>query len=113
MSSRQTESIRTLRELHSGPGSFVIANAFDPGSARILEGLGFKALATSSGAAAGVLGRLDGSLTREESLSHAEAIAAAVDVPDPRIWSGASVMRRTPWRRPSATPSRGAWPAPP
>jgi 2-methylisocitrate lyase-like PEP mutase family enzyme len=81
MSTRQAESTRRLRELHSEPGSFVIANAFDPGSARILEGLGFKALATSSGAAAGVLGRLDGSLIREESLSHAAAIAGAVGVP--------------------------------
>lgn len=81
MSSRQKESIRTLRELNDQPGSFVIANAFDAGSARILESLGFRALATSSGAAAGVLGRLDGSLTREESLTHAAAIAAAVDIP--------------------------------
>ncbi len=81
MTSKQTQLISRLRELHAAPGSFVIANAFDAGSACILEGLGFKALATSSGAAAGVLGRLDGSITREESLGQAEAIAAAVDLP--------------------------------
>jgi 2-methylisocitrate lyase-like PEP mutase family enzyme len=77
----QKVRIQILRELHANPGSFVIANAFDAGSARILQGLGFKALATSSGAAAGVLGRLDGFLSREESLAHAEAIAAAVETP--------------------------------
>lgn len=81
MREQQIQSIRLLRELHEAPGSFVIANAFDPGSARILEGLGFKALATSSGAAAGVLGRLDGSISREESLTQAAAIAGAVKIP--------------------------------
>lgn len=78
---RQLQSIRALRALHDAPGAFVIANAFDAGSARILEGLGFKALATSSGAAAGVLGRLDGSITRDQSLSQARAIVEAVDIP--------------------------------
>jgi 2-methylisocitrate lyase-like PEP mutase family enzyme len=67
--------------LHAGPRAFVIANAWDPGSAKLLAGLGFDALATSSGAAAGVLGRRDGQITREESIAHARAIAAATDLP--------------------------------
>ena len=67
--------------LHRGPRAFVIANAWDAGSARILAGLGFEAIATSSGASAGVLGRRDGNVTREEALEHGRAIAAAVDVP--------------------------------
>ena len=50
--------------LHRGPGAFVIANPWDAGSARILAGLGFQALATSSGASAGVLGKRDGRVTR-------------------------------------------------
>jgi 2-methylisocitrate lyase-like PEP mutase family enzyme len=75
------ERIQTLRALHQAPGSFVIANAFDAGSARILEGLGFKALATSSGAAAGVLGRIDGSITRDESLAQARGMVDAVSIP--------------------------------
>jgi 2-methylisocitrate lyase-like PEP mutase family enzyme len=60
---------------------FVIANAWDAGSARMLAGLGFPALATSSGAHAGTLGRKDGQVTREEALAHARAIVAAVEVP--------------------------------
>lgn len=67
--------------LHQGTTPFVIANAWDGASARILAGLGFQALATSSGAMAGTLGRLDGQVTREEALEHARLIAGAVDVP--------------------------------
>jgi 2-methylisocitrate lyase-like PEP mutase family enzyme len=67
--------------LHQGPKAFVIANPWDAGSARVLAGLGFEALATSSGAQAGVLGRKDGAVTREEALAHARAIVEAVDIP--------------------------------
>jgi len=69
-----------FRELHAG-GSFVIANAWDGGSARILGSLGFPALATSSGAAAGTLGRLDRQITRAESLENARVICAATELP--------------------------------
>ncbi|MEZ5923557.1 MAG: isocitrate lyase/phosphoenolpyruvate mutase family protein [Hyphomicrobiaceae bacterium] len=68
-------------KLHTGPGAFVIANVWDAGSARQMAGLGFKALATSSGAAAGTLGRVDGKLSRAEAMAHAEGIAAATDLP--------------------------------
>ncbi len=70
-----------LRALHQAPGVFVIANAWDGGSARILAGLGFKALATSSGACAATLGRVDGKVTREEALTHARNIVAAAECP--------------------------------
>ena len=70
-----------LRALHDGPRAFVIANAFDAGSAVLLAKLGFEALATSSGAAAGVLGRRDGELSRDEALAHARGVAAATDLP--------------------------------
>ncbi len=70
-----------FRALHERPKAFVIANAWDAGSARILAGLGFEAIATSSGACAGTLGRLDGSVTREEAIAHGRAIAEAVEVP--------------------------------
>jgi 2-methylisocitrate lyase-like PEP mutase family enzyme len=59
----------------------MIPNPWDAGSARVLAGLGFQALATSSGAAAGVLGRRDGQVTRDEALAHARAIVAATDLP--------------------------------
>ena len=67
--------------LHRGPKAFVIANPWDAGSARILAGLGYQALATSSGASAGVLGRRDGRVTRDEALAHAKMIVDAVDLP--------------------------------
>jgi 2-methylisocitrate lyase-like PEP mutase family enzyme len=70
-----------LRDLHAAPGAFVIANPWDAGSARILESLGFQALATSSGAAAGVLARRDGRITRDEALEQARAMCDATSVP--------------------------------
>jgi len=80
MTSRAEKAAR-LQALHAGPGAFVIANAWDAGSAKVLAGLGFKALATSSGAAANTLGRNDGRITRAESLAHSKAIVEAADVP--------------------------------
>src|SRR5437660_4305560 len=70
-----------FRQLHQGPGAFVMPNPWDPGSARILAGLGFQALATSSGAFAGTLGRRDGKVTRDEALAHARIVVDAVDIP--------------------------------
>ena len=67
--------------LHQGPKAFVIANPWDAGSARLLAGLGFQALATSSGAAAGILGKRDGKVTRDEALAQARSICAATDLP--------------------------------
>jgi 2-methylisocitrate lyase-like PEP mutase family enzyme len=75
----QAEKARRFQELHKS--SFVIANAWDGGSARILAGLGYQALATSSGACAGTLGRRDGQVTREEALAHARVIVEATDLP--------------------------------
>ena len=77
----QTEKADRFRSLHLGPGAFVIPNPWDAGSARILAGLGFQALATSSGASAGVLGRRDGSVTRDQALAQIRAIVAATDLP--------------------------------
>jgi len=48
----QAEKAERFRALHQGPGAFVMPNPWDGGSARVLAGLGFQALATSSGAAA-------------------------------------------------------------
>ena len=76
----QRAKAEALRDLHRGE-CFVIANPWDAGSARALAGLGFAALATSSGAAAGVLGRRDGEMTRDEALAHARAIVEATDLP--------------------------------
>ena len=81
MSATQSEKAIAFRALHQGPGAFIMPNPYDAGSARLLEGLGFMAFATSSGAAAGVLGRKDGQISRDESLAHARAIVIATDLP--------------------------------
>lgn len=72
--------MRQFRDLHA-TGMFVMPNPWDIGSARLLQQLGFPALATTSSGHAASLGRLDQHVTRDELLAHAEAIAAAVDVP--------------------------------
>lgn len=77
----QEERARKFRALHEGPAAFVMPNPWDGGSARLLAGLGFQALATSSGAAAGVLGRRDGRITRDEALAQVRIIVAATDLP--------------------------------
>ena len=81
MSTPQNEKAIRFRALHESAGTFIIANAWDAGSARILAGLGFPALATSSGASASALGRRDGALTREEALAHSRLIVDATDLP--------------------------------
>ena len=81
MSVAQQDRAELFRKLHAGPRAFVIPNPWDAGSARILAGLGFQALATSSGAMANTFGRRDGHVTRDEALAHARAIVEATDIP--------------------------------
>ncbi len=80
-----TESLREKSSrfvaLHERPGVFVMPNPWDAGSARLLGSLGFEALATSSGACAGVLGRRDGRVSRAEALVHARSIVDATHLP--------------------------------
>jgi 2-methylisocitrate lyase-like PEP mutase family enzyme len=68
-------------ELHHKDRPLLQPNAWDRGSARLLEALGFKAIASTSSGFAATLGQLDGTVTREEVLDHAGQLAAAVDVP--------------------------------
>ena len=77
----QAEKAERFDALHQGAEPFILANAFDAGSARILAGLGFEALATTSGGFAGTLGRCDGEVTRDEALDHARVVVDAVDLP--------------------------------
>ncbi|MGA2528542.1 MAG: isocitrate lyase/phosphoenolpyruvate mutase family protein [Acidimicrobiales bacterium] len=67
--------------LHCPGSPLVMPNPWDVGSALALEALGFSALATTSSGLAATLGRLDGSVTRDEALAHAAQIVAAVGVP--------------------------------
>ena len=68
-------------DLHAGDALFLLPNAWDAGSARILESLGFEAIATTSSGHAATLGRLDYAVRLEEALEHAEALAGAVGIP--------------------------------
>lgn len=70
-----------FRALHERPGAFIIPNPWDAGSARILAGLGFEALATTSAGFACSRGRRDGAMTRDEVLAHCRDICAAVSLP--------------------------------
>ncbi|HEY7870378.1 MAG TPA: isocitrate lyase/phosphoenolpyruvate mutase family protein [Methylomirabilota bacterium] len=81
MASSQSDKAKRFRALHEAPGAFVIPNPWDAGSARVLAALGFPALATSSGASAGILGRRDGKVSRQEALDHARVIVNATDLP--------------------------------
>lgn len=77
----QAEKASLFRSLHEGGEPFVIPNPFDAGSARILAGMGFKALATTSGGFAGTFGLRDGSVTRDDAIEHSRTLVDAVDLP--------------------------------
>jgi 2-methylisocitrate lyase-like PEP mutase family enzyme len=79
--SSQIDRGQRFRRLHEGPGTFVIPNPWDAGSARLLEVLGFEALATTSAGHAFSLGRADGQAERDAVLDHVGTIAAATDLP--------------------------------
>jgi len=95
----QREKAEAFRALHEGE-PFVIPNPWDAGSARVLEALGFRALATTSSGFAFTLGRLDGRTTLDEVAAHVAALASATSLPvsvdlengygaDPRSAAGA------------------------
>src|SRR5437762_12501489 len=71
---------KTFRALHQA-GCFVIPNPWNVGSARYLQGLGFKALATTSSGHAHSEGCADGAQSRDDVLAHFQTLAAATDVP--------------------------------
>jgi 2-methylisocitrate lyase-like PEP mutase family enzyme len=77
---RQARKAAAFRALHEGE-PFVIPNPWDAGSARVLEALGFRALATTSSGFAFTLGRLDGTVTLDEMVGHAHALDEATDLP--------------------------------
>jgi 2-methylisocitrate lyase-like PEP mutase family enzyme len=79
----QAEKGKLFASLHEEPGIFVIPNAWDAGSARLLQNLGFQAIATTSAGFAFTIGKPDGAgaVTREEHLGNARAIAEATSLP--------------------------------
>src|SRR5919198_1232763 len=76
----QAAKAESFRALHEG-GPFVIPNPWDAGSARVLEKLGFQALATTSSGFAFTLGRPDGNVTLDEVITHTATLAAATELP--------------------------------
>lgn len=77
----QAEKARLFLAMHHGERPLLLPNPWDQGSARLLASLGFQALATTSSGYAATLGRLDGSVTREEAVEHAASIVRATDLP--------------------------------
>ena len=76
----QQEKAAAFRALHEGD-PFVIPNPWDAGSARMLAGLGFKALATTSSGLAFTLGRADGTVTLDEIATHVASLTEATELP--------------------------------
>src|ERR1700729_273736 len=77
----QSEKAARFLDLHRPGNPLLLPNPWDQGSARLLASLGFQALATTSSGYAATLGRLDGSVSRDEALAHAAAIVSATDLP--------------------------------
>lgn len=79
----QVEKGQKFRELHARPGLLLLPNPWDAGTARLLQSLGFEALATTSLGMANMLGRVDGdnAVSREELLENCRVIANATDLP--------------------------------
>lgn len=77
----QAEKAKLFRALHERDGAFIIPNPWDVGSARILQQMGFEALATTSVGYAYSIGKRDHGVTREEMIAHASALTAATDIP--------------------------------
>jgi 2-methylisocitrate lyase-like PEP mutase family enzyme len=79
----QAEKAAVFRALHERPGAFIIPNPWDAGTARLLAGLGFEALATTSLGLANTLGKVDGTnaVSRADVLANCRVIADATDLP--------------------------------
>lgn len=81
MTAASIEKVSRFRALHEKGAAFLFPNFWDAGSARILEGLGFQALASTSSGFALTRGRADYGVTRDEVMDHARAVCAAVSIP--------------------------------
>ncbi|MFL6210790.1 MAG: isocitrate lyase/phosphoenolpyruvate mutase family protein [Pyrinomonadaceae bacterium] len=77
----QKEKAEIFKALHEREGAFIIPNPWDVGSARLLAGLGFEALATTSAGFANSLGRRDGQVALNEVLEHCHDLCAATELP--------------------------------
>lgn len=77
----QQAKCEVFAELHCGSEAWIIPNPWDAGSAKLLQGMGFKALATTSSGLAFTLARADGEVSLAEKLRHCESLCAATVIP--------------------------------
>src|SRR6476620_10173149 len=94
----QAEKGRLFKERHAKPGILILPNPWDAGTAKLLQSLGFEALATTSLGMSNALGRPDGegSVSRAELIENCRVIAEATDLPvnaDSR-----KAMAEVPWK---------------
>jgi 2-methylisocitrate lyase-like PEP mutase family enzyme len=77
----QSDKATAFLALHEGPKALLLPNPWDAGIAKLLESLGFSALATTSSGFAATLGQLDGSVSRDQAVAHAATIVEATNLP--------------------------------
>ena len=77
----QLEKCQRLADLHNGPDPFIIPNPWDAGSAKLLQSLGFQALATTSSGFAVTLAEADGLPSLDQKLAHCQFLASVTEVP--------------------------------
>ena len=77
----QEEKGQLFRALHEREAAFIIPNPWDAGTARLLSGLGFEALATTSAGYAFSVGQKDNTVGRERMMDHIAVIASSTDLP--------------------------------
>lgn len=75
------EKAQAFKGLHEANETFIIPNPWDMGSACLLQGMGFKALATTSSGFAESIGKVDGQVTLDEKLEHCRALSSVTDIP--------------------------------
>ena len=92
--------------LHQQEHAFVVANAWDVGSAKLLEALGFDALATTSAGYAATLGRLDYAVSREEAVAQPAAAQGAAPASSRKT---PPATETSPWTASSTRPNRRTW----
>jgi 2-methylisocitrate lyase-like PEP mutase family enzyme len=80
MNVSESEKAEKIDALHAGLRAFVVANVFDARLARIVLGLCFEVVATSSGEFAGTIGRCDGLISRDETIEHVGMVVDATDL---------------------------------
>lgn len=81
MTATTAEKTKRFREAHHTDRALLLPNPWDIGSAKILEAIGFTALATTSGGFAWSVGKLDGAVSRDEKMAHCKALTDAVSIP--------------------------------